>query len=68
MLDNEAPPISVAIQLGVEVGVVARLLKMATKRRGETVTKTHPRATVSAWDQVLEGEQIPLLGSSFDPA
>jgi site-specific recombinase XerD len=68
MLDEGAPALIVAAQLGVGVGAVDRLLKMATKKRGEIVSQTHPRATLPAWDQVLDGEQVPFPRSFFDPA
>ena len=60
MLDEHAPVLIVATQLGVGVGAVDRLLKMTTKKRSEIVSHTHPRATLPALDQVLDGEQVPF--------
>jgi len=68
MLDEGATERVVATQLGIGVGAVNRLLKMSTRKRGETVMQTHPRATLPAWDQVLEGEQLSFPSSFFGPA
>jgi site-specific recombinase XerD len=67
MLDEGATDRVVATQLGIGVGAVDRLLKMATRERGETVMKTHPRATLPACDEALEGDQISFPPSFFDP-
>lgn len=68
MFDKGAEDRIVAEQLGVELAAVDRLLKMATRERGETVMETHPRATLPAWDQVLGGEQISFPRSFFERA
>jgi site-specific recombinase XerD len=66
MLNHGASPLIVAHQLGVGLGAVGRLLKMATKRRGEVIRQTHPRATPPPWDHGIEWQSnLPGL---IDPA